>query len=114
MDPRIGVGVAILGFLGFVPAFILAITVATPGTKSPFQFLDRFWPPAIEAKKAKAAAAPKKVADAVKKTDAEVRTAQAVFFVWLLVRVSSALLTPSSPPLCTGHDFPHWPSSVKV
>ena len=28
------------------------IIVSTPGTKSPFQFLDRFWPPAVAAKKA--------------------------------------------------------------
>lgn len=49
IDPRITVGATLLGLLSFLPAFVIAITVATPGAQSPFNFLDRWYPPAVEA-----------------------------------------------------------------
>ena len=54
IDPRARVVVALLGLLGFLPLFVLSIALATPGTRSPFQFLDFVYPPAVDAKNAKA------------------------------------------------------------
>ena len=69
IDPRITVGAAILGLLSFLPISIIGLVAATPGTQSPFNFLDRWYPPAVQAKAAKAA---KKAAVPVKAKDAAI------------------------------------------
>ena len=59
IDPRIRVAAVLLGLLSFLPIFLVGLIGVTPGTQSPFNFLDRFYPPAIEAKEKKAAKAGK-------------------------------------------------------
>lgn len=69
IDPRITVTAALLGLLSFIPLSIIALIVSTPGTKSPYKFLDRFYPPAINAKNAQNP-------EIKKKKDAEAKAAK--------------------------------------
>ena len=57
LDPRVR-ALAVLSTLAVIPIFPVAIFVSTPGSgASPFKFLDFLFPPAIEGKKKREAAA---------------------------------------------------------
>jgi hypothetical protein len=52
VDRRAIAAVSLLGLLSFLPLSIVGILANTPGGQSPFNFLDRWYPPAIAEKEA--------------------------------------------------------------
>ena len=77
INKQIATYVAILALLAPAPLFVGLVALGTPGFKSPFQFLDRWYPPAVANNpKAQEAAAKKKAAEAAKKAE-EAKKAEA-------------------------------------